>query len=75
MITDIEQNHTAAPTQQIPSLDNKKDQRPSVLLTGATGYVGGRLLSRLQEDNCQIRRLARDKLRARFIGLYHAKNK
>ena len=30
-----------------------------ILLTGATGYVGGRLLQRLQEDGHKVRCLAR----------------
>ena len=30
-----------------------------VLLTGATGYVGGRLLKALEESQCQLRCLAR----------------
>jgi uncharacterized protein YbjT (DUF2867 family) len=38
-----------------------------VLLTGATGYVGGRLLRRLEEQGCRVRCLARrpEFLRAR----------
>ncbi len=30
-----------------------------ILLTGATGYVGGRLLRRLEEQDCRVRCLAR----------------
>src|SRR3954471_1557008 len=32
---------------------------PTILLTGATGYVGGRLLRVLEEQDCTIRCLAR----------------
>ncbi|MGB7951139.1 MAG: SDR family oxidoreductase [Candidatus Binatia bacterium] len=32
---------------------------PLILLTGATGYIGGRLLQRLEEKNYQVRCLAR----------------
>ena len=41
-----------------------------VLLTGATGYVGGRLLSRLQQGNIRVRCLTRrpDALRDRVTG-------
>ncbi len=41
---------------------------PLILLTGATGYVGGRLLRRLQEQGCRVRCLARhpEFLRARI---------
>ncbi|HSM08633.1 MAG TPA: SDR family oxidoreductase [Gemmatimonadota bacterium] len=40
---------------------------PGVLLTGATGYVGGRLLPRLIERGCRVRCLTRrpEELRAR----------
>lgn len=34
--------------------------RPLVLLTGATGYIGGRLLRRLEEDGRLLRCLVRD---------------
>ena len=34
-----------------------------VLVTGATGYVGGRLIPRLLESGYQVRVLARDALR------------
>ncbi len=36
-----------------------------VLLTGATGYVGGRLLRRLEQSGAQVRCLARDPERLR----------
>lgn len=41
--------------------------RPTVLLTGATGYVGGRLAPRLLDETYQVRCFARsaDKVRAR----------
>ncbi len=35
------------------------DGRPLILLTGATGYVGGRLLARLEEAGHRVRCLAR----------------
>jgi len=38
---------------------------PLVLVTGATGYVGGRLLERLLERNIRVRVLVRDVERAR----------
>jgi len=45
-------------------------ERPLILLTGATGYVGGRLLRALQKDGRRIRCLARrpDYLAARVGG-------
>ena len=36
------------------------DQTPLILLTGATGYVGGRLLQSLQGLSCRVRCLARN---------------
>ncbi len=43
---------------------------PRICLTGATGYVGGRLLSILQRDGYQVRCLARrpENLRSRLSG-------
>ncbi|MEE2937367.1 MAG: NAD(P)H-binding protein, partial [Planctomycetota bacterium] len=35
------------------------EQKPLVLLTGATGYVGGRLLSLLEKRGCHIRCMVR----------------
>jgi uncharacterized protein YbjT (DUF2867 family) len=35
------------------------DERRLILLTGATGYVGGRLLRRLEHQNCRVRCLTR----------------
>ena len=35
------------------------NDKPSILLTGATGYVGGRLLGRLEEAGYHIRCLVR----------------
>lgn len=35
-------------------------ERPLVLVTGATGYVGGRLRRRLEETGCRVRCLARN---------------
>ena len=39
------------------------DQAPSILVTGATGYVGGRLVPRLLERGHRVRCLARDPAR------------
>src|SRR5512141_1141609 len=35
----------------------------TVLVTGSTGYIGGRLVPRLLEAGCQVRCLARDPAR------------
>ena len=47
--------------------ENLKQERPLVLLTGATGYIGSRLLPRLQQRNVPVRCLARkpDNLRTK----------
>ena len=37
-----------------------KTQNITVLITGATGYIGGRLISRLLSNNIKIRVLVRD---------------
>jgi uncharacterized protein YbjT (DUF2867 family) len=42
---------------RVPSSDSRHEG--PILLTGATGYIGGRLLSRLQADSHQVRCLAR----------------
>ena len=39
--------------------ENLEQERPLVLLTGATGYIGSRLLLRLQQRNVRVRCLAR----------------
>ncbi len=39
------------------------DNRPLILVTGATGYIGGRLVARLLEDGRRVRVLARDPAR------------
>jgi uncharacterized protein YbjT (DUF2867 family) len=39
------------------------EKTPLVLVTGATGYIGGRLLPRLVEKGCRIRVLVRDPAR------------
>lgn len=43
------------------------DERPLILLTGATGYVGGRLLKELEARQCRLRCMGRfpDLLRER----------
>jgi uncharacterized protein YbjT (DUF2867 family) len=41
------------------SLQESVSARPRILLTGATGYIGGRLLARLEADGHSIRCLAR----------------
>ena len=47
--------------------ENPEQERPLVLLTGATGYIGSRLLPRLQQLNVPVRCLARkpDNLRTK----------
>ena len=40
-------------------MDKAKSDRLSILLTGATGYVGGRLLKRLEDRGCRLRCLTR----------------
>ncbi len=51
----------------MPPLEHESTGRPVVLLTGASGYVGGRLLPLLEKQPPQLRCLARnpDKLRPR----------
>ena len=39
-------------------------QRETVLVTGATGYIGGRLVPRLVEEGRRVRVLVRDRSRA-----------
>ena len=48
-------------------LTSEGDVRPSILLTGGSGYVGGRLIPRLEQQGVKLRCLARhaDKLRSR----------
>lgn len=41
------------------SVESHSSESPRVILTGATGYIGGRLLSRLEEDNHKVRCLTR----------------
>jgi uncharacterized protein YbjT (DUF2867 family) len=36
------------------------EEHPLVLVTGATGYIGGRLVPRLLEAGCRVRCLVRD---------------
>ena len=52
------------------AIDHNEVERPVTLLTGATGYVGGRLLGRLEELPIWLRCLARkpEKLRARVTS-------
>ena len=42
------------------AMDHGATQVPVILLTGGTGYVGGRLLSLLEQRNMTLRCLARD---------------
>ena len=42
-----------------PEPATTRDSRETILLTGATGYIGGRLLSRLEEAGCRVRCLTR----------------
>lgn len=50
---------------------NQSSQKPHILLTGATGYVGGRLLKALEQAGYSVRCLARrpDFLRPRVAAL------
>ena len=47
--------------------NSASDTRPTVLLSGGSGYVGGRLIPRLEQEGTKLRCLARnaDQLRAR----------
>ncbi|MCS6860964.1 MAG: SDR family oxidoreductase [Abditibacteriales bacterium] len=40
-------------------MNNITPSNPLILLTGATGYVGGRLLKALEKERCRVRCLAR----------------
>ena len=40
-------------------MEGMNSMEPRVLLTGATGYVGGRLLPELEARGCRVRCLAR----------------
>ncbi|MFN0084440.1 MAG: SDR family oxidoreductase [Blastocatellia bacterium] len=53
-----------------PATTKVNDQRPIILLTGATGYIGGRLLKSLERSGHRLRCLARrpDALRARVAA-------
>ncbi len=42
-------------TKRLPLADNHH----KILLTGATGYIGGRLRRRLETESCELRCLAR----------------
>lgn len=44
----------------MPAAGEKSTSRPAVLLTGGTGYVGGRLIPLLQRRGVRLRCLARD---------------
>jgi uncharacterized protein YbjT (DUF2867 family) len=50
---------TGEPAPRVPGSDADPPPRGIVLLTGATGYVGGRLLAALEERGERIRCLAR----------------
>lgn len=43
----------------MPHFTGLMSKSSTVLLTGATGYVGGRLLAKLQKEDCSVRCLAR----------------
>ncbi len=49
-------------------LTSEGDIRPSILVTGGTGYIGGLLIARLEKQGVKLRCLARnpDKLRSRL---------
>lgn len=40
-------------------------EQPTILVTGATGYIGGRLVPRLVEEGCRVRVLVRSRDRVR----------
>jgi len=44
---------------EVDGSSEKSQERPLILLTGATGYVGGRMLTRLEEAGYQVRCLTR----------------
>ncbi len=52
-------HHRETPSMPMTNADDSNRAQPLVLLTGATGYVGGRLLRALQSRGVRLRCLAR----------------
>ena len=50
-------------TSDLPTLLNSKGQPATVLVTGATGYIGGRLIRELLSHEYKVRVLVRDAAR------------
>jgi uncharacterized protein YbjT (DUF2867 family) len=48
-------------TQDLPALKNAKGKPAKVLVTGATGYIGGRLIRELLSHDYQVRVLVRNR--------------
>ena len=59
MVFHHDPTHPPAQTKGHEGLDLEKPNSSTVLLTGATGYVGGRLLPLLQKRGCRVRCLTR----------------
>ena len=59
MVFHQDPTHPPAQTKGHEGLDLEKPNSSTVLLTGATGYVGGRLLPLLQKRGCRVRCLTR----------------
>lgn len=45
------------------------DEKPSVLLTGVTGFIGGRLLYALDQEGFRVRSLVRSKTKIKINGM------
>jgi len=45
------------------------DEKPSVLLTGVTGFIGGRLLYALDQEGVRVRSLVRSKTKIKINGM------
>ena len=50
-------------TSDLPTLRNSNGQPATVLVTGATGYIGGRLIRELLSHDYKVRVLVRDAAR------------